>query len=416
MNNNISHIEYSTKSRNSNCSEFFFLQYRDNGDHFRFESAYKNKDLIQGRQEHQLETLNSFYQRKRSSNHLHTLYALYVDIDGTKEPFPLSAVDILERWRELGFANPPSEIRRTSNGRFHVIFRIKPARAFPDKISYWKKCAKGLYLGFKDIGSDEMATTNPVGFVRIPGHTNFKHLEKPIVELITKSGSIFTLSEIHQTLLDNGVLQPAIKSNKSLAEKISILQKGVPPGIGNYSSFTLAIYYKGQGVSEDEASEKLLIWNDNLQSPDPSYKVKNTVRSAYKNGYGLSMKALNKWVSIALEWQNNPTVSKYKKPAKIKAKRDKIRNYSENIRAFLEANGGQITISQRGLARSLNIPFRSFSHAIKKVPGLSINPHGKGRSAKTEFTLGNVKQHLRLIHTKTDVIPIKKDLIIDAIK
>jgi len=252
MNNNIPHIEYSTKSRNSNCSEFFFLQYRDNGDHFRFESAYKTKDLDQGRETHHLETLNSFYRNERSTKTLHTLYALYVDIDGIQQPFSLSALDIVERWRELGFSKPPSEIRRTSEGRFHVIFRIKPARAFPDKISYWKKCAKGLYLGFKDLGADEIATTNPVGLVRIPGHTNFKHLEKPIVEIVNQTGSIFTLSEIHQTLVDNAVLLPAIGKNKSVAEKISLLEKGVPPGIGNFACFTLAIHYREEGMDNLE--------------------------------------------------------------------------------------------------------------------------------------------------------------------
>lgn len=339
-----------------------------------------------------------------------------IDIDGNQGPFPLSHIDILERWRELGFAQLPTEIRRTSQGRFHVIVKIKPARAFSDKINFWKKCAKGLHLGYKDLGADETATTNPVGLVRIPGNPNCKYFDKPIVETTFESHSVFTLSEIHQTQIDNGLLQPAIDRNKSIDEKITILENGVPPGIGNNACFTLAIYYRDQGIPEDEALEMLYQWNQELTSPDPPYKVRNSVKSAYRNGYGLSMKALNKWASIALGWQKSPTISREAKPVKNKVERNRIQGYADKISSFLEASGGHIVISQRALARSLDIPFRSFSHALKRIHGISLKSHGKGRKAKTEFRLRKVIPHLKLVHPKTDEFPSEMDYLNDANK
>jgi len=114
------------------------------------------------------------------------------------------------------------------------------------------------------------------------------------------------------------------------------------------------------------------------------------------------LKCLNKWASIALDWQNNPKASEYTPAVKTKVKRDKIRNYSEKIQAFLELNGGSYTISQRTLAKNLDIPFTSFCHALKRIAGLSFKPFGIGRNAKTYFKLRKESPHLRLIHQNTD--------------
>lgn len=381
--------------------EFFFLQYRDDLDSFRFEDPVIIRDLEGAKRFYQLETLNSFYLKKRSNQTLHTLYALAIDIDGIRGSLPLSHIDILRRWGELGFPDPPTEIRITCQGRFHIIIRIEPARAFPEKISYWKKCSKGLYKAFKDLGADEVATTNIVGFVRIPGHKNCKYPGEQIVETVSQSESIFTLTEIHRVLLENALVQESITYKKSTIEKIEILEKGVPPGIGNNVCLTLAIFYREQGLSEEETRERLYSWNASLQAPDPAYNVKNTVRSAYKNGYSLSLKYLNKWVEITIGENKSNIKQIIRKPI---TERNKIVTYANQIQDYLESEHCMITISQRTLAKELNIPFRSFSHALKLIPGLTIQSIGKGRNSKTKFILKKEIGHLKLIYSNPKIM------------
>lgn len=376
--------------------EYFYLQSRNDLDHFQFEDAVKAEDLPRCRETYQLETLNSFFCKKRSTKTLHTLYGFCIDIDGIQSGFPLSHLDILERWRALGFSENPSEVRRTSEGRFHVIIKIMPVGAFPEKISYWKQCARGLNLAFEDLGADEFATTNPVGFIRIPGHPNCKYPDKPRVEIVSESKSILTLTDIYQTLKDNGLFGPSFMNKKSIAEMIAILERGVPRGIRNYACFTLAIYYKEQGKSKEETFEKLLAWNEGLAAPDLPSKVVSTVGSAYKNGYSLSVKWLNRLATIALnEHQASPSTVL----ARSKRPRDKIKGYAEKLRDLLVSEGGYVISSHREIAQKLNIPIRSLSHAVKCIHGLRLQATGKGRSAKTKFVLGNEIPHLKLVRS-----------------
>lgn len=396
---NRQHIKYIPNNHKSSGDEFFFFQYRDDNDNFLFEDPISKRGLINAIKTYQLETVNSFYKKKRSNQTLHTLYALQIDIDGDKWSLPVSHIDILRKWDDLGFPDQPSEIRRTSEGRFHVIFRIKPARAFPDKISYWKKCALGLHKAYEDLGSDEVATTNIVGFVRVSGHQNRKYPGKQLVETVLESDSIFTLTEIHEALLENGLVRNSTLVCGSVHEKIAILENGVPPGIGNYVCFTLAIYYRDQGLTEDEALYRLNSWNEELLQADPHYKVKNTVKSAYRNGYGLSIPRLNKWVEITQGYTPSQDPPKPKTPW---SSRQKINEYAGWIREHIESNGYSLNISQRKLSKTLNIPFRSFSHAILKIPGLTVRSKGKGRNASTEFVLKKRPSDIRLVYSKPE--------------
>jgi len=380
--------------------ELFYFGYVDELGYFRFESAYNPQDLEQGKEFCQLVTPNSFYRKLRSLNTLHTLYALWLDLDGWESPFQLSYSDILARFRELGFTKDPTFIIRTSEGHYHIVILLQPLRAFPEKIDFWKKVAAGLAKCFLDFGCDVGASSNPVGFVRIPGHPNYKYADKPIVEVVYHSDTVLTLSEIHQVLIDNAIIKkPKEKTqneHKGIKEKIAILEKGVPHGIGNYVCFTLAIYYREQGLTQDEAQKKLLDWNARLEVPDPECKVKSTVRSAYKNGYGLSIKKLNEWVSIAsVETQSRTEKMPHKKSKKP---RNRIDTYAQKIHALIESQGGSLTISQRSLSRQLQIPFRSFSHALKKIPDLEGISQGKGRAAKTTFNLIQ-RKNLKLVYS-----------------
>lgn len=370
-------------------------------DDFVSESPCQIATVERFRRTHQLETLNSFYIKRRGKKYLHSLYAMHIDVDGPQEPFPLSSIDILERWTELGFQEPPSEIIRTSQGRFHVVIRIKPVRAFPEKVSYWQKCAKGLYKAFEDMGADHAATTNPVGLVRIPGHPNFKYPDKPIVETVYQSGSITTLTDIHQTLIDAQIIRPPAKRQNDVAENIAILEAGVPEGVRNPACYTLALHYKGQGIPEQEALTRLLFWNDSLRVPNYPSQVNSCVKSAYGKDKGLSRTYLSRIAAKARDWQSSkpvPVIERVPKPP-----RDKIRGYAYKIRRILESSGGFMVTSKRGLAKDLNIPFSSFNHALELIPGLTLKSYGTGRAAVTEIRLDKPRPKLRVVVSNPDL-------------
>jgi len=64
---------------------------------------------------------------------------------------------------------------------------------------------------------------------------------------------------------------------------------------------------------------------------------------------------LDKWASIALNWQEDTTRRSEIKSSKPKAERKKIKGYSEKICSYLKERGATATISQRALAKHLII-------------------------------------------------------------
>lgn len=375
--------------RSKKTSEVFFLAYEDDCGHFRFESSYELQNLEQGKSFHQLITLNSFYRKPRNLNTLHTLYALWIDIDGDCEPLPLSHLDVLERWLEIGFPKPPTEIIQTSVGHFHILLALQPLRAFPEKISFWKVCAEGLALLFKELGADMGATTNPICFMRIPGHVNSKHYDKPVVETVFESESVFTLSEIYGVLQELGLVKRPKKfsSHSDIQEKIKILRQGKFPDNGsrtnNHVCLTLAIYYKTQGLTEEEIFENLSDWNTLLSEPLQEKEIQQILKYTFHKNYSLSLK----W----LDWLTTPrpeTSNLHNRKRGREPKRTHLKDHADKIRAYLASHGGSISIAQREFAKVLNVPFESLRKSLKLLDHeLTVTANGRGRHATTIITL-----------------------------
>lgn len=381
--NILSHTTFDSKER------FFFGCLNSSG-HF-FQSLLHPKDFDHGFKLHNLFCPNSFIPKARIERNLKTIYALWVDLDGWDSPFPLSHYDILRRCRELGLEEP-SLIIQTSLGRYHIIFQLLPLRAFPEKRSYWKKVATGLAKCFKDFGCDIGATTNPVGFIRIPGHQNFKYPDRPVVEAVFQSNVVFTLSEIHQVLLDNGVIKkPKTKTTNepnSVKEKINqLLEHGVSIGKRARAALSLAIHFnKYRGLTQESTLEKLLNWNTNvLVEPLNTWEVRNAVSSAYKHGYGLSMQ----WLEHLTQDSDKEIQDSYEraKVTKKKPLRTSLIEHGEKIKTHILSNRGFVEVSQRQLAKELSIPWRSYIEAVKQMPELEITVIGKGRNAKSNLRI-----------------------------
>lgn len=374
-------------SKRKSSKEVIFLGNTDEQGYFRFESAYKPEDLEQGRQAHQLESLNSFYRKPRDIKNLHTLHRILIDSDGVSRPLPLSRLDIRERFRELGFDKPPSQIICTSPGRFHVILNLKPLRAFPEPISYYRRCATGLALLFKELGADIGASTNPVGFMRIPGHVNYKYPSKPTVEVVFESDSIFTLSEIYEILRENGLVKKpkAFNSSSDVKEKIQLLIQGKLPDNGsranNHVCLTLAIYYRTQGLTEEEILEELSDWNTSHLEPLQEREIRRIVRYVFEKNYSLSLKWLDRLTTPRSESSNPLHTQKLGK----EPKRVHLTDHADKIRTYLISHGGSVQISLRGLAKELHIPQRSLLEALK-VLSVQVKTAGKGRKATSTIS------------------------------
>jgi len=367
--------------------DYFVFQYRDNSNNFRFESAYSFNDIEQGLKQHQLVSLSSYYRKRRCKYNLSHIHAIVIDIDGNGNSFPLSHLDIIEGWDEFGFEKPPTQIIRTSEGRFHIVISIVPVKAIAENISFWKKVSLGLYKIFEDMGADKAATTNPVGLIRIPGHINFKYPVKPIVESVFETDSVFTLSEIYNKLVENEIFTKADKTySTSVNENIKLLERGVQERFRNNACFTLAIYYNNKyELSEEECLDKLITWNLNNNPPLALTDIKSSVSSAYRNGYKIS-----KWWINNLAANISRTIESGHTKLKVTTlipKRVPVQVHANKISQYICDNGGNIELSISQLVKLLNIPKSSFFEAIKLIPELNIKPINKGRNAKSAFSL-----------------------------
>jgi hypothetical protein len=378
--------------------ECFYFGYKDDADNFRFHSPYTLKELKEVDPIHNLLCINSFYinpyNANRTEKYLTTLYALNLDLDGWKYSTPLSHIDVLKTWNELGFDKDPSIIIRTSEGRFHIILWLQPLAAFPEKISYWKKCQEGLCNLFQEFGADRQP---PVNFVRIPGTINYKYCNKPVVEIVYSSDSVFSLSEIHQVLQDNNVYYKKPKKvNTSLLEGIKEIEMGVRHGVTNYALYTLALHYRTQNLSKDQAIKKLMEWNLRNELPEVDNKFINTIGSAYSSNHTPSLHWINRIISRNNELELNP--APIRKPITPRIK--KSDSYKEKIVNHLQEHDGIAEQSMRSLADELVLPREYLRQILKDKLTFCLQTVGKGRRSSTTIKLKNYKhKHLKLVHS-----------------
>lgn len=79
--------------------------------------------------------------------------------------------------------------------------------------------------------------------------------------------------------------QPPPTDPNSTPPCLEIIQRGVAMGARNEAGFALALEYKRQGLSEEEAQTFLLAWNRKNEPPLPEDEVHRTVESAYSGPY-----------------------------------------------------------------------------------------------------------------------------------
>jgi len=348
-----------------------------------FKQHYINADASIEDSEYNLISINSFYLPKRNGNKLSWLNNILIDLDGYSNSFPLSGIDVRKKFNNLGFEKEPTLILSTSEGKYHIILRLVPIKAWDSNIIKWQKYAKALCKYFDEDGADITASTNPAGFYRIPESINFKYINNPKTELICGNDTDFEFKEIEEVLLENNLIKKM--GSKDLFNNIKLLENGGLADGRKRSVFAIACYYNMQEIPKSECLRFLIeSWNKLNNLPLEEHIIRSAVKSAFQNNYKISNIYINKIFSDIEKSKCNPVIINEVIPKKYF-----IKEYAKKIINHIFEKGGCMKCSQRKFAEDLNIPWRSLPHAIKEAKVVKIASKGSGRNSYTIFSLNS---------------------------
>ena len=171
---------------------------------------------------------------------------------------------------------------------------------------------------------------------------------------------------------------------------------GVRHGVTNYTLYTLALHYRTQNLSKDQAIKKLMEWNLRNELPEVDNKFINTIGSAYSSNHTPSLYWINRIFSRNNELELNPVP--IRKPITPRIK--KSDSYKEKIVKHLQDHDGIAEQSMRSLADELVIPREYLRQILKDKLTFCLQTVGKGRRSSTTIELKNYKhKHLKLVHS-----------------
>lgn len=330
-------------------------------------------------------TPNTFYRNdKRNSGTLRWLNAVIIDIDmknGTYERIYLP--DLLERIEDAGLPMP-SLVVKTPSGGYHVYFYFNaPKRALPKVINLYERIQQEIA---KEIGGDPQAIGAERWF-RIPTESNIVYRTDARTSFSDLSDWLYIQTEYE--IEERKRLY--VQSNSLLFHPAIIqLEQGVSKGQRDQTCYTLALAYKASGLTQGEAEQRLHMVNANNEPPLPQIDIKRKIRSAFKLRAPNGPSAY--WIRqlSGMPFTYRPFVGA--KP-RSERKYSHLEEWKSDILSFLKKSKGEITGSQRDIAKSLNIPYSSFKEVIQLLESehlISKEVVGKGRAAKTTIKLTNI--------------------------
>ncbi|MBJ8353610.1 hypothetical protein CON01_24675 [Bacillus thuringiensis] len=347
-----------------------------------FKAVRTYKTLFAMTQDTTYYTPNTFYRNdKRNKASLRWLNAMVIDIDakgGNEENKGLTVPDVLDRVECAGLPEP-SLIVKTPSGGFHVYFYFAVAkRAYTKTIEFYERIQREIIAS---IGGDPVA----VGAERY-------------FRVVTDQNTVYESNNRidFQELIDWMIMQ---QEDRSFFKKVTVgqcdllshpailkLLQGVEEGKRDNTCYTLALTFKASGYAKEEAENKLREWNAKLEKPLTVLKVKQKVRSAFQGTKkGPAACYIRELSGMAFSYR----------PFEGKKERED-RQYSHmeewetDILAYLEQQKGELSGSQRKLAKDMGVPFSSFKIVIGRLQAsghINLTVEGKGRGAKTTLEL-----------------------------
>ncbi|APJ13348.1 hypothetical protein [Bacillus safensis] len=353
-------------------------------------------------------TYNTFYRndRKLRSN-LRWINAMCIEIDVKgKENVDnkgITLVDVLGRISNAGLPEATTILKSPSGG-YHILWVYQnPIRATRKAAAVYTRMQKAIAQA---IGGD-LAAVGAEHYFRAPNKQNvvYEGYSVPSNSLtdwyaidcerrFAERGDRFSGAVNFNTY--NGALMQS--------EAFRDVQRGGFDDMRDRVSFSLACAYKLSGMTEREASVRLLSWNANNVKRMSQSKLLTKIRSVYRSE--------ERYVSYSFIKEAAEYLTGKEYPEKIywnsrmaKPRSERVRShyyeYKQDIIEYLKIHEALIG-SQRSIAKELQIPFSTFCKVLKNMieEGLLIMETKKGRGGFTLITLPSKQDNPTKPHEK----------------
>ena len=194
-------------------------------------------------------------------------------------------------------------IRFSGNKGFHVLIPNLDLPLYIDRPKLWKAFANFLndYIGSIDVKVYDRrrlfrllnSKHSKTGLYKIPLYLSEMVCKEAVKELAKQPRKI---EEINASHPKSAFIDKLLEFNNTLTKDktaykkppcIQKIEQGVGDGSRNSAMYTIAIYYKNLGLTEEKVSNKILEWNEKNTPRIESNEIDKTIRSVFSNDYGI---------------------------------------------------------------------------------------------------------------------------------
>ncbi|MGW9019349.1 primase C-terminal domain-containing protein, partial [Priestia megaterium] len=338
-------------------------------------------------------TPNTFYRNDlRRVSTLRWINAMSIDIDAKNdENEGLTLPDVQESITQAGLPMPSLIVQTPSKG-FHVHWFLEQPKRASDKLnahySRIQTCMAEMIRG-------DVHAVGPERLFRLPTDENTVFHSQNRVSFDTLC-EWFQLVQEQDQVDVHTYKKGFCKGYESLLKHPAVqkILEGVNKGQRDTACYTLALAYKAAGYDEKTAEAHLHNWNQKNTPQMRQIEVKRKVKSAYNGRFhapsAKKIRELSGMLFSYVIWEE----------AKPREERtySHIEEWEGDVLAFIRAQGGQVSGSQRDIAHQITssvdaekkIPYATFKKVIARLEEreiLSKKVSGKGRGASTELII-----------------------------
>lgn len=318
-----------------------------------------------------------------SEKNLKQINTFYIDIDSTE----ISEYDILSVAYELGFL--PTFIIKSNRG--YQVYFVLETPAFITKHSDYKviEVAKRISNNIRDyfirnkIEVDKLC--NHFGIARFPTEDNVVYFDK---NNVYKFSEWLDWSIKEDDRVDSKKVKPEmfiLKGSKEISQvdekwfKLllnSTKIKGTRDLLGrNNVLFTLALACYSSGITQEECEDKLVVFNNNLETPLKEKEYKRIINSAYSTKYTSANRTYiltlcRTWVCENIKSTDlfeNQIWTKFKKKRSDR-KRIHFTEWENDVLNYIEKiDEVYLEIKKKDIIEELKIPKRSLDIVLKNL-------------------------------------------------
>ncbi|MFE7083392.1 primase C-terminal domain-containing protein [Priestia megaterium] len=338
-------------------------------------------------------TPNTFYRNDlRRLSTLRWINAMSIDIDAKNDQNEgITLPDVQELITQAGLPMPSLIVQTPSKG-FHVHWFLEQSKRASDKLnahySRVQTCIAEMIHG-------DVHAVGPERLFRLPTDENtvFHSQERVSFDELCEW---FQLVQEQDQQVVHTYKKGFCKGYESLLKHPAVqkILEGVSQGQRDTACYTLALAYKAAGYAEKTAEQYLHNWNQKNTPQMRQIEVKRKVKSAYNGRFhapsAKKIRELSGMLFSYVIWEE----------AKPREERtySHIEEWEGDVLAFIRAQGGQVSGSQRDIADQITssvdaekkIPYATFKKVIARLEEqqiLSKRVSGKGRGASTELTI-----------------------------